>query len=191
VSPAPQAPSVERRQLTVMFCDLVDSTALASKLDPENLRELIGAYHRCVDGTVRRFGGFVAKYMGDGVLVYFGYPEAHEDDAERAVRSGLVLTEGMKQPEAGERLRVRIGIATGLVIVGDLIGAGAAQEQAVVGGTPNLAARLQTVAEPNSVVIAASTRRLTSGLFEYDDLDAVEAKGFAEPVRACKVRSSS
>jgi class 3 adenylate cyclase len=190
-TPAAPAASAERRQLTVMFCDLVGSTALASKLDPEDLREVIGAYHRCVDDTVHRFGGFVAKYMGDGVLVYFGYPQAHEDDAERAVRSGLVLIEGMKQLDAAERLRVRIGIATGLVIVGDLIGAGAAQEQAVVGETPNLAARLQAVAEPNSVVIAASTRRLIGGLFEYEDLGAVDAKGFAEPVRAWRVRSES
>ena len=191
VSPEPPTPSAERRQLTVMFCDLVGSTALASKLDPEDLREVIGAYHRCVDDTVRRFGGFVAKYMGDGVLVYFGYPQAHEDDAEQAVRSGLVLIAGMKQLDADERLRVRIGIATGLVIVGDLIGAGAAQEQAVVGETPNLAARLQTVAAPDSVVIAASTRRLIGGLFECDDLGAVDAKGFAEPVRAWRVRSES
>ena len=191
VLPASPTPSAQRRQLTVMFCDLVGSTALASKLDPEDLREVIGAYHQCVDDTVRRFGGFVAKYMGDGVLVYFGYPQAHEDDAERAVRSGLVLIEGMKQLDADERLRVRIGVATGLVIVGDLIGAGAAQEQAVVGETPNLAARLQTVAEPDSVVIAASTRRLIGGLFEYDDLGAVDAKGFAEPVRAWRVRSES
>jgi class 3 adenylate cyclase/DNA polymerase III delta prime subunit len=191
VSPAPPTPSAERRQLTVMFCDLVGSTALASKLDPEDLREVIGAYHRCVDDTVRRFGGFVAKYMGDGVLVYFGYPQAHEDDAEQAVRSGLILIAGMKQLDADERLRVRIGIATGLVIVGDLIGTGAAQEQAVVGETPNLAARLQTVAAPDSVVIAASTRRLIGGLFECDDLGAVDAKGFAEPVRAWRVRSES
>jgi class 3 adenylate cyclase/predicted ATPase len=188
---ASPAPPAERRQLTVMFCDLVGSTALASKLDPEDLREVIGAYHRCVDDAVRRAGGFVAKYMGDGVLVYFGYPQAHEDDAERAVRSGLILIEGIKQLDADERLRVRIGIATGLVIVGDLIGAGAAQEQAVVGETPNLAARLQTVAEPDSVVIAASTRGLTGGLFEYDDLGAVDAKGFPEPVRAWRVRGES
>jgi class 3 adenylate cyclase len=188
---APPAPTAERRQLTVMFCDLVDSTALASKLDPEDLREVIRAYHRRVDVTVHRGGGFVAKYMGDGVLVYFGYPQAHGDDAERAVRSGLMLIEGIKQLDAGERLRVRIGIATGLVIVGDLIGAGAAQDQAVVGETPSLAARLQTVAEPDSVVIAASTRGLAGGLFEYDDLGAVDAKGFAEPVRAWRVRGES
>jgi class 3 adenylate cyclase/predicted ATPase len=189
--PASPMSSAERRQLTVMFCDLVGSTALASKLDPEDLREVIGTYHRCVDDTVCRVGGFVAKYMGDGVLVYFGYPQAHEDDAERAVRSGLMLTEGIKQLDPDERLRVRIGIATGLVIVGDLIGAGAAREQVVVGETPNLAARLQTVAEPDSVVIAASTRCLTGGLFEYDDLGAVDAKGFAEPVRAWRVRGES
>jgi len=144
----------------VMFADLVGSTALSARMDPEDLREVIAAYQTCVAEAVRRFGGFVAKYMGDGVLVYFGYPQAHEDDAERAVRSGLVLIESMKQLDADERLRVRVGIATGLVVVGDLIGIGAAQEQAVVGETPNLAARLQAVAEPDSVVIAASTRRL-------------------------------
>jgi class 3 adenylate cyclase len=176
--------TAERRQVTVMFVDLVGSTALSARMDPEDLREVIAAYQTCVAETVRRFGGFVAKYMGDGVLVYFGYPQAHEDDAERAVQSGLVLIEGMKQLDADERLRVRVGIATGLVIVGDLIGIGAAQEQAVVGETPNLAARLQAIAEPDSVVIAASTRRLIGGLFEYDDLGAVDAKGFAEPVRA-------
>jgi class 3 adenylate cyclase/tetratricopeptide (TPR) repeat protein len=183
--------TAERRQVTVMFADLVGSTALSARVDPEDLREVIAAYQTCVAEAVRRFGGFVAKYMGDGVLVYFGYPQAHEDDAERAVRSGLVLIESMKQLDADERLRVRVGIATGLVVVGDLIGIGAAQEQAVVGETPNLAARLQAVAEPDSVVIAASTRRLIGGLFEYDDLGAVDAKGFAEPVRAWRVRSES
>src|SRR5262249_8316915 len=164
-----------------MFCDLVGSTALASHLDPEDLREVIGAYHRCVAETVGRFDGFVAKYMGDGVLVYFGYPQAHEDDAERAVWAGLALVEGVRRLDATEGLQVRIGIATGLVVVGDLIGAGAAQEQAVVGETPNLAARLQSRAEPDCIVISASTRQLAGGLFDYRDLGAVSIKGFVEP----------
>jgi len=133
----------ERRQLTVMFCDLVGSTPLSTRYDPEDLREIVGAYHRCVADTVGRFGGFVAKYMGDGVLVYFGYPEAHEDDAERAVRAGLAVIDAVGQLATQEPLNVRIGVATGLVVVGDLIGAGAAQERGVVGETPNLAARLR------------------------------------------------
>jgi class 3 adenylate cyclase len=149
----------ERRQLTVLFCDLVGSTALAAVLDPEDLREVIGAYHRCVAETVARFDGFVAKYMGDGVLIYFGYPQAHEDDAERAVRAGLALagTIGQLQAPTREALAARVGIATGLVVVGDLVGEGAAQEQAVVGETPNLAARLQAIAAPGQVVIADAT----------------------------------
>ena len=191
--PAPQSTvSAERRQLTVMFCDLVGSTVLASRLDPEDLRDVIGVYHHCVAQTIRRFDGFIAKYMGDGVLVYFGYPAAHEDDAERAVRAGLALADavgcltGLVEP-----LRVRIGIATGLVVVGDLIGAGAAQEQAVVGETPNLAARLQVLAAPSAVVIDQRTHRLTGGLFDYEDLGAVEVKGFAEPVPAWRVLRES
>jgi class 3 adenylate cyclase/predicted ATPase len=184
----------ERRQLTVMFCDLVGSTALSNRLDLEDLREIIGAYHKRVAKVIGRFEGFVAKYMGDGVLAYFGYPQAHEDDAERAVRAGLKLAATMHRlqlPFDSEPLQIRIGIATGLVVVGDLIGSGAAQEQTVVGETPNLAARLQAMAEPNAVVIAASTRRLLGGLFEYDDLGAVEVKGYAEPVRAWRVRGRS
>ena len=136
----------ERRQLTVMFCDLVGSTPLSTRFDPEDLREIVGAYHRCVADTVGRFAGFVAKYMGDGVLIYFGYPEAHEDDAERAVRAGLAVIEAVGKLATPERLNVRLGIASGLVVVGDLIGAGAAQERGVVGETPNLAARLQALA---------------------------------------------
>src|SRR6516165_4595945 len=154
------AQEAERRQLTVMFCDLVGSTALSARLDPEDLREVIGRYHACVAETVSRCDGFVAKYMGDGVLVYFGYPQAHEDDAEQAVRAGLTLVNAVGALEAPGPLQLRIGIATGLVVVGDLIGAGSAQEQAIVGETPNLAARLQELAEPNAIVIAESTRRL-------------------------------
>ena len=135
----------ERRQLTVMFCDLVGSTALSTRFDPEDLRELIGDYHRVVADTVGRFDGFVAKYMGDGVLIYFGYPQAHEDDAERAVRAGLAVIEAVGRLATPEPLNVRLGIATGLAVVGDLIGEGAAQERGVVGETPNLAARLQAL----------------------------------------------
>jgi class 3 adenylate cyclase len=168
---APVAPqdAAERRQVTVMFSDLVGSTALSARIDPEDLREVISAYQRCVAETVQRFGGFVAKYMGDGVLIYFGYPQAHEDDAERAVRAGLELIAAVSALKAPVSLQTRIGIATGLVVVGDLIGSGAAQEQAVVGETPNLAARLQGIAEPNMVVIAESTRRLLGNLFELED----------------------
>jgi class 3 adenylate cyclase len=133
-----------------MFSDLVGSTALAARMDPEDLRDVISAYQKCVAETVQRFGGFVAKYMGDGVLVYFGYPQAHEDDAERAVRAGLELIAAVSALNAASRLQTRVGIATGLVVVGDLIGTGSAQEQAVVGETPNLAARLQGIAEPDT-----------------------------------------
>ncbi|MFZ2079112.1 MAG: adenylate/guanylate cyclase domain-containing protein, partial [Xanthobacteraceae bacterium] len=154
VSPEDRA---ERRQVTVMFSDLVGSTALSARMDPEDLREVISAYQKCVAETVGRFGGFVAKYMGDGVLVYFGYPHAHEDDAERAVRAGLELVAAVGGMKTRVSLQTRVGIATGLVVVGDLIGSGASQEQAIVGETPNLAARLQNIAEPNSVVIAQST----------------------------------
>ena len=181
--------AAERRQLTVMFCDLVGSTALSTRLDPEDMREVIAAYQKCVSETVRRFGGFVAKYMGDGVLVYFGYPGAHEHDAERAVQAGLALVEavGKLNTAAGVPSQVRVGIATGLVVVGDLIGEGAAQEQAVIGETPNLAARLQTLAEPGAVIIADSTRRLIGDLFELSGLDLANLKGFAEPVLAWRV----
>ena len=172
-----------------MFTDLVGSTALSTQLDPEDLRAVIGAYHKCVGEIVVRFGGFVAKYMGDGVLAYFGYPRADEHDAERAVRAGLALVEAVPKLEtaAGSPLQVRIGVSTGLVVVGDLIGAGAAREQAVVGETPNLAARLQALAEPGAVVIASSTRGLTGGLFEYRDLGTVSLKGYAENVPAWQV----
>ena len=176
--------AAERRQVTVMFSDLVGSTALSARMDPEDLREVISAYQKCVAETVRRFDGFVAKYLGDGVLVYFGYPQAHEDDAERAVRAGLELIEAVGALKLSVRLQTRVGIATGLVVVGDLIGTGSAQEQAVVGETPNLAARLQGIAEPNTVVIAEDTRRLLGNLFELEDLGRRDLKGVAGPVRA-------
>jgi class 3 adenylate cyclase len=158
-SDAPAPVEAERRQLTVMFCDLVGSTALSTRFDPEDLRELIGVYHHAVADRVGRFDGFVAKYMGDGVLIYFGYPRAHEDDAERAVRAGLAVIEAVGRLPAREDLRVRLGIATGLAVVGDLIGEGAAQERGVIGETPNLAARLQALAAPNTLVIGEATRR--------------------------------
>jgi len=151
--------SAERRQVTVMFSDLVGSTALSTRMDPEDLREVISAYQKTVAETVDRFGGFVAKYMGDGALVYFGYPRAHEDDAERAVRAGLEMVAAVSGLKTHALLQTRVGIATGLVVVGDLVGSGEAQERGIVGETPNLAARLQGLAEPNTVVIAEGTRR--------------------------------
>jgi predicted ATPase/class 3 adenylate cyclase len=189
--PAAQAAAAqaERRHLTVVFCDLVDSTALSSRLDPEDLRDVIGEYHKCVAATISRFDGFVAKYMGDGVLAYFGYPRAHEDDPDRAVRASLELVDAVRslKPHADLALQCRIGIGTGLVVVGDLIGSGEAQERGIVGETPNLAARLQALAEPNTVVIGPTTRRLLGNLFEYRDLDAITVKGFAGPVQASQV----
>jgi class 3 adenylate cyclase len=176
--------TAERRQVTVMFSDLVGSTALSARMDPEDLREVISAYQKCVAETVRRFGGFVAKYMGDGVLVYFGYPQAHEDDAERAVRAGLELIASVAGLKTGASLQTRIGIATGLVVVGDLIGSGEAQERGIVGETPNLAARLQGMAEPNTAVIAEATRKLLGNLFELQDLGAKDLKGIAGSVHA-------
>jgi class 3 adenylate cyclase len=198
---APQQPSevpgpaatppveAERRQLTVMFCDLVGSTALSARLDPEDLRAVIGAYHRCVAAVVERAGGFVARYLGDGVLAYFGYPRADEHGAERAVRAGLGLVEAVPRLHTAARasLQVRVGIATGLVVVGDLVGG----DPDVVGETPNLAARLQAVAATNTVVIAASTLGLTGGLFDYEDLGPVEVKGLAAPVTAARVLRES
>ena len=185
VAPSPSTEDrAERRQVTVMFSDLVGSTALSARMDPEDLREVISAYQKCVAETVQRFGGFVAKFMGDGVLVYFGYPQAHEHDAERAVRAGLELVAAVSDLKTQAALQTRVGIATGLVVVGDLIGSGASQEQAIVGETPNLAARLQGIAEPNSVVIAESTRRLVGNLFELGDLGAQNLKGIEGLVRA-------
>jgi class 3 adenylate cyclase len=180
---APQD-TAERRQVTVMFSDLVGSTALSARMDPEDLREVISIYQKCVAETVRSFGGFVARYMGDGVLIYFGYPQAHEDDAERAVSAGVALINAVSALKISSPLQTRVGIATGLVIVGDLIGSGEAQERGIVGETPNIAARLQSVAEPNCVVIAESTRKLLGNLFEIEYLGSHFLKGLAEPVQA-------
>jgi class 3 adenylate cyclase len=190
VEPKPQE-TAERRQVTVMFSDLVGSTALSARMDPEDLREVISSYQKCVAETVGRFGGFVAKYMGDGVLIYFGYPQAHEDDAERAVRAGLELVAAVGALKAHAALQTRVGIATGPVVVGDLIGSGASQEQAIVGETPNLAARLQSIAEPNAVMIAESTRKLVGNLFELEDLGAQDLKGIAGPTRVWAVLRAS
>jgi class 3 adenylate cyclase len=185
-APAPQD-AAERRQVTVMFSDLVGSTALSARLDPEDLRDVISAYQKCVAETVQRFGGFVAKYMGDGVLVYFGYPQAHEDDAERAVRAGLQLLDAVAALKTRAPLQTRIGIATGMVVVGDLIGSGSAQEQTVIGETPNLAARLEGLATPGSIVIADATRQQLGQLFDLCDLGPQTLAGFTEPQRAWRV----
>jgi class 3 adenylate cyclase len=181
--------TAERRQLTVMFCDLVGSTALSARLDPEDMREIVGAYHRCCADLITKAGGFVAKYMGDGVLAYFGYPQAHEHDAERAARAGLALVEAVPElaTAAGSPLQVRIGIATELVVVGDLIGSGEAQERGIVGDTPNLAARLQGIAEANTVVIAESTRRLLGNLFELKNVGRMDLNRYARGLRCGQV----
>ena len=187
VTAAPTTPppiDAERRQLTVMFCDLVGSTELSTRLDPEDLREVIAVYHRAVAEMVAGFDGFVSKYMGDGVLVYFGYPQAHEDDVERAVRAGLGVTDAVAHLDVKSvKLQARVGIATGLVIVGDLIGEGSAREQSVVGETLNLAARLQSLAKPGAVVIAAGTRRLVGELFDTA-ISAVSRSGAS--LRQCR-----
>jgi predicted ATPase/class 3 adenylate cyclase len=175
----------ERRQLTLLFCDLVDSTALSTRLDPEELRDVVRAYQEaCVD-SIRRYDGFVAKYLGDGVLAYFGYPRAQEDAPERGVRAGLAVVEavGELSPVDGDALRVRVGVATGEVVVGELIGEDSARERSVLGETPNLAARLQGLASPNAVVISEATHRLVGAAFECVDLGEQEVKGLAAPVR--------
>jgi class 3 adenylate cyclase/tetratricopeptide (TPR) repeat protein len=190
------AAQAERRQLTVMFCDLVGSTALSTGMDPEDLRDVIASYQNRCSAAIRHYDGFVAKYMGDGILVYFGYPRAHEDEAERSVRAGLDIVDAMAELNVavrrlpGVELAVRIGIATGPVIVGDQIGEGTASETAVVGETPNLAARLQALAEPNQIVVSAATRAMLGDHFVLEDLGASELKGFAEPVPVWRVLSA-
>lgn len=177
----------ERRQLTIVFCDLVGSTALSTRLDVEDLQEVIASYQRLVAEVVTQYGGHVARRVGDGALIYFGYPNAGEDDPEQAVRASLALIKAIATLKSSEPQQLRIGIATGLVVVGDLIGTGAARDQEVVGEGPNLAARLQTLAEANTVVIADSTRRLIGSVFELEDLGTRQLKGFAEPQRAWRV----
>ncbi|MDK1494174.1 AAA family ATPase [Sinorhizobium sp. 7-81] len=179
----------ERRQLTVLFCDLVGSTALAARLDPEDMGAIVRAYHRCSTDVIRSWGGHVAKYMGDGVLAYFGFPQAHEDDAERAIHAGLALIDAVAglRTASNEPVGARVGISTGLVVVGELIGEGAAHEESVVGDTPNLAARLQALAQPNTVVIGPTTHQLARGFFEYADLGSHKLKGFSAPIQAWQV----
>jgi class 3 adenylate cyclase/tetratricopeptide (TPR) repeat protein len=197
--PAPAiaaAPDAQRRQLTVMFCDLVGSTALSTGMDPEDLRDVIASYQSRCSAAIRRYDGFVAKYMGDGIIVYFGYPRAHEDEAERSARAALDIVDAMAELNAairrppGVELAVRIGIATGPVIVGDQVGEGTASETAVVGETPNLAARLQALAQPNQIVVSAATRAMLGGHFDLEDLGANQLKGFAEPVPVWRVLSA-
>ena len=196
-APSPGAgatrPGAERRQLTVLFCDLVGSTELSARLDPEDLREVIGAYQAACAGVIARFDGHVARFLGDGVLAYFGWPRAHEDDAERAVRAGLSMVENIDGLAVGSEvlLAARIGIATGRVVVGDLETQDVSDKDAVIGETPNLAARLQALAEPRSVVISQATRRLIGGLFELDDLGPRRLKGFAEPLAVWRVAGQS
>jgi class 3 adenylate cyclase len=179
----------ERRQLTIMFCDLVESMALSERLDPEDLREVISGYQDTCAGVIERFEGVVAKFMGDGILAYFGYPQAHEDDAERAVRAGLEITAALDRAiaQARQPLRARIGIATGAVVVGDIVGEKTSERHAVVGETPNLAARLQTLAGPNQVIISDATRRLVEGRFDLADLGPQSVKGFSRTARAFAV----
>src|SRR5208282_2479821 len=176
----------ERRQLTVMFCDLVGSTALSEKLDPEELRSLLHAYRILCGDVIARYDGFVARYVGDGILTYFGWPTAHEEDAERALRAALEIVHTVKRASSTEDLSVRIGIATGPVVVGETAGVGD-QSKLAVGSTPNLAARLQALATADQIVIAASTRRLAGNAFELTDLGEHDLKGIAEPVHAWRV----
>ena len=190
--PVPRT-DAERRQLTILCCDLVGSSELAVRLDPEDLRRVIAAYHTSIKEVVALYQGVIARYLGDGVLAYFGYPHAHEGDAEQATRAGLALIGAVAavQTDVGIDLHVRVGIATGTVVVGDLIGEHTAQEEAVIGETPNLAARLQAHAEPDTVIIAGITRSLLGDLFEYRALGSVRVKGFGEPVPVWQVIGAS
>src|ERR1700760_2446376 len=175
--------TAERRPLSVMFCDLIGSTALSSRLDPEDLREVIRSYQARVTTTIQHFDGFIARYVGDGVLIYFGWPEARETDAERAVRAGLAVAAAVTEANAGGgALHVRIGVATGPVVVGEAIGSGDSRQQTAIGETPNLAARLQGLAGPDQIVIDGATRRQIGGLFECQDLGAVALKGLPAAV---------
>ena len=195
-SPESYTPDAERRQLTVLFCDLVDSTVLASQLDPEELREVVRAYQDACAKVIARFEGHIAQYLGDGLLVYFGYPLAHEDDAQRAVRAGLGMIEAVGQlntrlgQERGVQLAVRLGCHTGLVVVGE-VGSGTRQEQLALGETPNLAARLQGIAAPNTLVISAATLQLLRGFFACQSLGTPLLKGFAQPLEVYQVLAES
>jgi len=190
--PGAAEPFAERRQVSVMFCDISGSTALSTRLDPEDLSTVVRDYQAVVRATIAGFGGFIARYVGDGVLIYFGWPEAHDTDAERAVRAGLAVIARISQtPIGGERLSIRVGIATGLVVVGAPIGEGDARQQTAIGETPNLAARLQSLAAPNTLVIADSTRNEIGSLFEVENLGLRELAGFAASQRAWRVLAES
>src|SRR5262249_52420474 len=182
----PSSPT-ERRQITVLFCDLVGSTSLAARLDAEDLRDLVRVYHARCDEIVREFDGSVAQFLGDGVMARFGYPVAHEDDAERAIRCGLEMIEAVRMLGAGMKLEARVGIATGVVVVGDQLGMEPTLERAAVGEAPNLAARLQSRAQPSCLVIADRTKRLIGNLFNCQDIGSVSVKGYDEPIRAWRV----
>jgi class 3 adenylate cyclase/predicted ATPase len=188
-APALAQSKAERRQMTVLFCDLVGSTALAVKLDPEDLRDVTRRFQGSCAAAITHMGGYVARFMGDGLLAYFGYPQAHEDDAERAVRAGLDLVAKVSQLllATGEPLQVRVGIATGVVIVGDIVGEASAQERVAVGETPNLAFRLQSVAAPNTTVVATNTLRLLGDVFVCEHVGPFELKGLSEPMMAWRV----
>jgi class 3 adenylate cyclase len=189
-----QSASPERRQLTIMFCDMVGSSALSTRLDPEEQPEVVSAFQSCCAANIKRLGGMVAQYLGDGVLAYFGYPAAHEDDAERAVRGGLAILGAVSSARTSVRdvrLEARIGIATGIVVVGDLVREGSTQENAAICETTNLAARLQTMAEPSTLLICPETRRLLGVLFDYRDLGRHDLKGFARPVHVHQVTGAS
>src|SRR2546425_576263 len=197
--PSPQTappPDAERRQLTVMFCDLVDSTKLSSQLDPEEYREVVRAYQQVCTEVIQRYDGHIAQLLGDGLLVYFGYPYAHEDDAQRAVHAGLGIIEAVEalntrlEPAKGIQLAVRLGIHTGLVVVGDMGGAGR-QEQLALGEVPNIASRIEGLAEPNTIMISADTYRLIQGYFECQALGAQALRGVAEPLHVYQVLQES
>src|SRR5207249_3880833 len=192
----PRSPEAERRQLTVMFCDVVDSTKLSSQLDPEEYRDVVRAYQRVCTEVIQRYGGHIAQLLGDGLLVYFGYPYAHEDDTQRAVRTGLGILAAMGdlntrlQPEKGIQLALRLGIHTGLVVVGEMGGAGR-QEQLALGEVPNIASRIEGLAVPNTIAVSAATYRLVQGYFECQDLGAQTLRGVAEPLHVYRVLSES
>jgi class 3 adenylate cyclase len=189
-------PEAERRQLTVLFCDLVNSTVLAGQLDPEDLRDVIQAFQDTCAAAIHRFDGHIAQYLGDGLLVYFGYPQAHEDDARRAIETGLGMVEAIAAlnthlaQNTGIRLAVRVGIHTGLVVVGE-VGGSARQEQLALGETPNVAARILGIAAPDTVVISAATLRLVQGLFSAEELGPSMLKGVATPVQVYRVRGDT
>jgi class 3 adenylate cyclase len=193
---APPTPDAERRQLTVMFCDLVDSTKLASQLDPEDWRDVVREYQRVCTDVIQRYDGHIAQLLGDGLLVYFGYPVAHEDDAQRAIRAGLDMLAALGdlnqdlQHATGIQLAIRIGIHTGLVVVGEMGGAGR-QEQLALGEVPNIASRIEGLAEANTVAISDATSRLVQGYFECQALGAQRLRGVAEPVRLYRVLQDS